>query len=142
MRKEATSLRDTIGNEDEYGPGGVLFSLRQRCFSITANKYTYELCMFDKAEQRESGVKKGSGTSLGSWVGSSIEETSGMMVFKWTNGLKCWNGPNRSATAFVTCGTHTTVISADEPNICEYEFKMESMVACDDNFKKFHNIAD
>ena len=34
--------------------------------------------------------------------------------------------PKRSATVFDTCGAETKLISAGEPNICEYESQMES----------------
>ena len=42
--------------------------------------------------------------------------------------------PKRSATVFDTCGAETKLISAGEPNICEYESQMESYMRCDKKF--------
>jgi len=139
LRKKVKSLTKSIEDEGKYGPDGVLYSIRDECFEIVANKYTYELCMFGNSYQREGG-KKGSGTSLGSWTGLSVDKESGSLIYKWENGQKCWNGPKRSSTVFVTCGKENKVLSADEPNICEYEFKMESFVACDDTFRALHSL--
>jgi hypothetical protein len=41
---------------------------------------------------------------------------------------------------FVTCGAETKMISADEPNVCEYEFKMESHIGCDDRYRTAHDF--
>ena len=42
LREKAPSqLRDEIMNDEKYGPRGVLYSLRDDCFEIMANKYTY-----------------------------------------------------------------------------------------------------
>ena len=140
LQEKANEAR-RFANDAKYGPEGVLYSMRDECVDISANQWNYELCMFGKTVQREEGKgKKGSGTSLGSWSDYSFDEETGDMVFKWEEGLKCWNGPQRSATVFVTCGAENKLLSADEPNICEYEFKMESYVACNDQFKNFHNI--
>ena len=95
--------------------------------------------MFGKAYQREGTAKKG-GTDLGKWKGNSISKETGARVWKWKDGAKCWNGPKRSATVFITCGAETKLISADEPNICEYEFRMESHIGCDDKFKAAHDL--
>ena len=117
--------------EDDFEPDeDVLNSLCERCFSFTENEYTYELCMFKEAKQHVEG--KGFSRSLGSWAGFTIEKKSGMIIFKWTNGQMCGkDGPNRSATAFVTCGIGNKIISVDESKSCKYEFKMESTVVCD-----------
>eukprot|EP00557_Chaetoceros_sp_GSL56_P014863 CAMPEP_0176485406 /NCGR_PEP_ID=MMETSP0200_2-20121128/5021_1 /TAXON_ID=947934 /ORGANISM="Chaetoceros sp., Strain GSL56" /LENGTH=852 /DNA_ID=CAMNT_0017882045 /DNA_START=92 /DNA_END=2653 /DNA_ORIENTATION=- len=123
----------------KYGTNGELYALRNQCFSITSGKYTYEVCLFGRAYQREGSAKTG-GTDLGKWNGSSMDDITGTRVWKWTGGAKCWNGPSRSATVFVTCGSETTLISADEPNICEYEFRMESYIACDDRYKLEHDL--
>jgi len=138
LTAKVRSLEDALGDEIKYGPDGILYALRDDCYEILSNKYTYELCMFGKSLQRE-GSSKGKGTDLGSWDGF-VEKENGLLILKWSKGQKCWNGPQRSSTVFVTCGVQTKLLSADEPNICEYEFKMESHIACDDAFKTFHGI--
>ena len=64
-----------------------------------------------------------------------VDEETGERVMKWDKGAKCWNGPQRSATVFLSCGPETKLISADEPDTCRYVFKMESHIACDDIYK-------
>ncbi len=142
LDKTAKPIRKLLDEENKYGPDGILYSIRDECFDVLSNKYTYEVCMFGKATQREGSNKKGSGTGLGSWDSFSMDETTGTLTLKWTGGQKCWNGPQRSATVYVTCGEKNKLLSADEPNICEYELKMESFIACNDEFKRHHNIVD
>lgn len=57
-------------------------------------------------------------------------------VMKWENGAKCWNGPKRSATVYMTCGREHKIISANEPDTCRYVFEMETYLACDDAYKE------
>lgn len=54
------------------------------------DKYTYEVCPFSKAAQKEGH----SSTSLGSWQG--LAEDDRKMLFQ--NGASCWQGPSRSMT--------------------------------------------
>jgi hypothetical protein len=137
--KEEVGVGTDENDAPKFGKSGELYAIRDECFEVEVGKYTYELCMFGKAYQREGGKKK-SGTDLGKWQGYSTVESSASHVWEWKNGAKCWNGPKRSATAFVTCGAETKLISADEPNICEYEFRMESHIACDSKFKALHDL--
>merc|ERR1740139_1021126 len=137
------NLQSKFGQGDDgiskYGPDGELYAMRKDCFPITTGKYTYEVCMFGKAYQREESAKSG-GTDLGTWSKMEIDEATGDYVLRWTEGAKCWNGPKRSATVFATCGAETKLLSADEPNICEYEFRMESSIACDKAFGERNNL--
>ena len=65
--------------------------LRCRCFSADVDKYTYEVCMYGEARQREGGAS----TSLGSWRG--FEDGHSTLLFD--GGQQCWNGPQRSMRA-------------------------------------------
>eukprot|EP00339_Tiarina_fusa_P008974 CAMPEP_0117085172 /NCGR_PEP_ID=MMETSP0472-20121206/59904_1 /TAXON_ID=693140 ORGANISM="Tiarina fusus, Strain LIS" /NCGR_SAMPLE_ID=MMETSP0472 /ASSEMBLY_ACC=CAM_ASM_000603 /LENGTH=802 /DNA_ID=CAMNT_0004814379 /DNA_START=185 /DNA_END=2594 /DNA_ORIENTATION=- len=129
------ALREVGGRDgNELGPGGELFALADKCFDITAGKYTYEVCVFGKAAQKD---KPGpGGTNLGQYTRMDMDDETGERVLYWEGGAKCWNGPKRSATVYVTCGAETTIISADEPETCKYVFEMESHIACDDLYKK------
>lgn len=147
LEKEKKTVEDSIREIDElvtgakesrYGREGELYALKDDCFSVKAGKYTYEGCPFGKAAQKE-GDKNG-GTGLGDWEGADYEAETGKRILKWTNGVKCWNGPKRSATAYVTCGAETKVLLADEPDTCRYVLHMESHIACDDAFKKLHDL--
>lgn len=141
VRGKITDLEDKIGGRDEpkYGADGELYGIRDSCHIVESGKYEYEVCIFKKATQRDSG-QKGGGTHLGNWVGMSRDEETGQRVMKWDKGTKCWNGPNRSATVYVTCGAETKLLTADEPSTCEYVFTMESHIACDEAFKRDHGL--
>jgi protein kinase C substrate 80K-H len=114
------------------GENGELHAMADKCFDILAGKYTYEVCVFGRASQKEG---QGGGTSLGNWKGTERDPETGDRMLLWTDGQKCWNGPKRSATVYVTCGSETKVISADEPETCTYVFEMTSHIACDDEYK-------
>ncbi len=133
------SITDTwkdIGGKDgdEMGQDGELHGLAGKCHEILAGKYTYEVCLFGRATQKEGAGGSG-GTSLGNWKGMDIDASTGQRVMRWTDGQKCWNGPKRSATVYLTCGAENKVISADEPDTCRYVFEMESYIACDEDYK-------
>jgi len=136
LRSQVSKLDEKIGGKDKskYGTNGELYVLRDECFEIKGGKYVYELCLFQDANQKEGKSK----TALGTWEGINYKKKLGQYVMKWVNGQKCWNGPRRSATVLVTCGKETKILSADEPNMCEYEFRMESPIGCDEKFKKRH----
>jgi hypothetical protein len=135
------NMEDSIGGKD--GPGttlgvdGELFALKDQCFNVEAGKYIYEICIFGSAAQKE---KTGGSTSLGEWIGVDIEAETGRRVWKWGNGAKCWNGPQRSVTAFVTCGSETKVLSAGEPDTCRYEVEVESHIACDESYRMRYGL--
>jgi hypothetical protein len=135
LEKKLKDLEDDIGGKDgtKYGPNGELHYLRNDCLDVIAGKYIYEVCLFGKASQKEKGGH--SSTSLGNWRGIEIDEATGDRLLKWENGLKCWNGPSRSATVHVTCGAETKMISAEEPDTCRYVLEMEAPFACDDGLK-------
>ena len=124
---------------DAFGPDGELYAFRDTCHSIEAGKYTYEVCIFGSASQKEKN-QGGRGTDLGKWKGTSIDEETGRRVWKWENGAKCWNGPQRSATVYVTCSEENKVISAEEPDTCRYVLEMESYIACDEEYRRRHDL--
>lgn len=141
LEKQIENTWKDIGGKDGDGMGhnGELHSLADECFEVKAGKYIYELCIFGKAKQREGDAKAG-GTHLGSWSKMETDEDSGDRVLYWENGAKCWNGPQRSATAYVTCGAETKIFSADEPDTCRYVLQMESHIACDEAFKERNGL--
>lgn len=142
-------IRDMEGSIEphKFGPDGELHSVHDKCFEGEQGKYVYEVCMFGAASQKDKGATSGSGTNLGMWREAVTENATDhngqeyqQRVWKWEGGLKCWNGPQRSATAYVTCGAETRVLSADEPDTCRYVLQMESPLACDDEFRSRHGL--
>lgn len=142
LEREIARINDEIGQDDDgnnkYGGDGELYSLRQTCLEMPAGKYIYELCLFKSSKQKEG--KHSGGTDLGQWSGASVTD-DGQRVWSWENGAKCWNGPKRSAWAYLTCGATTKIISADEPETCKYVFEVESHIACDEAYRLKKNLA-
>ena len=144
--KEKKEMETTISNTwkdiggadgDELGPNGELHSMADKCFDVKAGKYTYEVCIFGQAKQKENSS---GGTGLGKWTKMEVNEETGERIMYWENGQKCWNGPKRSATVHVTCGAETKLLTADEPDTCRYVFTMESHIACDEAYKQTHGL--
>lgn len=138
LTNQVKSLEDKIGGRGEHDTlKSELHALKNACLTVTEGKYDYEVCIYGRATQKDKGHKTG-GTGLGSWEGMSFDEETGHRVMKWEKGQQCWNGPARSATVIVTCGAETSLLSAEEPDTCQYLLEMESHIACDDAyFQKF-----
>jgi protein kinase C substrate 80K-H len=133
QRTISDTWKDIGGQDgDQMGENGELHALADKCYDVLAGKYTYEVCIFGGAVQKEGS---GGGTSLGHWKGTDRDPETGDRMLLWTDGQKCWNGPKRSATVYVTCGSETKLISADEPETCTYVLEMTSHIACDDEYK-------
>jgi len=108
----------------DFGPDDVFITMYKTCFEFKTGEYVYKVCPYDKTTQKP--LNGGSETNLGRWEGWA-EDFNAM---KFTHGIRCWNGPDRSATVKVKCGIANKLTSVDEPNRCEYEFKFESPAVC------------
>jgi len=114
--------------EMDLGPNSEYFSLKDKCFDFSDREYTYSLCPFDKATQRS---KSGGGeTSLGRWGEWSGPSDNKYSLMTYDHGQNCWNGPDRSAKIHMECGLQNELISASEPNRCEYHFTFRTPAAC------------
>ncbi len=51
MQSEAQDLEGKLARD--YGPEDAFLSLDGQCFTATADKYTYEVCPFGRAAQKE-----------------------------------------------------------------------------------------
>ncbi|KAL4424330.1 hypothetical protein ABPG75_001631 [Micractinium tetrahymenae] len=117
---EQQELEEKLGRG--YGEGDVFAPLADNCYSAKVDKYTYEVCPFSKAAQKEGH----SSTSLGSWQG--LEDGDRRMLF--TNGAGCWQGPSRSMTVTLRCGQAEKLAKVEEPSRCEYTAELETPAAC------------
>jgi hypothetical protein len=45
--------------------------------------------------------------------------------------VRCWNGPDRSLTLQLECGTTEAVLSMDEPEKCAYAARFTTPAACE-----------
>mmetsp|Transcript_461 Transcript_461/g.1369 ORF Transcript_461/g.1369 Transcript_461/m.1369 type:complete len:387 (+) Transcript_461:612-1772(+) len=106
----------------DYGAGDAFLPLDGRCFSVSVDKYTYEVCPYGSAQQKDGGMS----TSLGTF--SRFEGNYSAMVFE--NGQNCWQGPNRSIKVAVTCGAAEVLSAVSEPSRCVYAAKLTTPALC------------
>ena len=99
-----------------------------KCFEYEDREYVYKLCPFDRTVQKS---KSNHGeTSIGHWSGWGDEGQEKYLTMKFTNGLACWNGPQRSTNVIITCGIENKLTAVSEPNRCEYEMRFETPACC------------
>jgi len=108
-------LKIDFGSEKEY------FHLYKQCYELQQKEYTYKFCPFDTVKQDS--------TSLGSW--GFWEGNYSKM--KYTDGIKCWDGPVRQTTVTLQCGKTNAILKIEEPSRCEYALLFATPSACDIN---------
>ena len=113
----------------DYGVAFEFATLHDQCYEYTDREYTYKMCAFGKVTQKsKSGGRETNLGTWGKWYGPSGNLYS---VMRYENGEKCWNGPNRSATITLVCGTENQLLSASEPNRCEYAMEFSTPAVCE-----------
>ena len=117
----------------DLGPGHEFSPLFEQCYEYTDREYTYKLCIFHKVTQRSKNG--GRETSLGTWENWSGPSDNKYSVMRYGKGEKCWNGPDRSTTIYLKCGVEDKLISASEPNKCEYAMDFTTPALCEGKVK-------
>ncbi|XP_076956123.1 glucosidase 2 subunit beta-like [Bidens hawaiensis] len=120
MQSRITSLTKKLGHD--FGLEKEFYSLYGHCFEIKENKYVYKVCPYKEAIQEEGH----STTRLGQW--DKFDESHRVMFF--SNGDKCWNGPQRSLTVRLRCGSKVELADIDEPSRCEYSALLTTPALC------------
>ncbi|XP_078347967.1 N-acetylglucosamine-1-phosphotransferase subunit gamma-like [Oculina patagonica] len=107
-----------------------LHVLAGKCFSLTNNGYKYEFCPFHNVTQKEQTVRWNAFAGiLGVWKEWLIvNNTFEGMLF--ANGDMCPGEKPRQTKVLLRCGDHNKVMSVVEPNICHYELRFETPLAC------------
>jgi len=121
MKKEMERLEKELGND--YGAENEFMSLKDQCVSVVVKQYTYEVCPYSSAAQKESGS-----TSLGNWDG--IEREDEKLAMKFVNGQTCWQGPARSLKVYMECGASNELHTIEEPSKCVYTARLRTPAAC------------
>eukprot|EP00252_Welwitschia_mirabilis_P019984 TRINITY_DN4788_c0_g1_i1.p1 TRINITY_DN4788_c0_g1~~TRINITY_DN4788_c0_g1_i1.p1 ORF type:complete len:377 (+),score=100.71 TRINITY_DN4788_c0_g1_i1:161-1291(+) len=98
--------------KQDFGIDGEFFSFYNQCFEQKENKYVYKVCPYKQASQNEGH----STTELGRWNG--FKDSYRAMEF--SNGARCWNGPDRNMNVRLKCGLKNELVDVDEPSRCEY----------------------
>ncbi|KAG7538149.1 Glucosidase II beta subunit N-terminal [Arabidopsis suecica] len=108
--------------KQDFGPEKEFYSFHGRCFDSKQGKYTYKVCAYKEATQEEGYSK----TRLGEW--DKFENSYQFMSY--TNGDKCWNGPDRSLKVKLRCGLKNELMDVDEPSRCEYAAILSTPARC------------
>ncbi|RUS25018.1 hypothetical protein BC938DRAFT_472741 [Jimgerdemannia flammicorona] len=115
-----------------YGLNQEWAKLEDQCFELNEGEYTYSLCILGQAHQKSN--RDHSSTYLGkfsAFTGNSdpiSDEHYAKQLY--SEGTRCWNGPDRSVKATFECGLTTELFSVTEPEKCEYAFKLRSPAVC------------
>lgn len=120
IQSRITSLTDKL--KQDFGKEKEFYYFYDQCFEGKEGKYVYKVCPYKKASQ----VEGHSSTNLGRW--DKFEESYRMMRF--SNGDKCWNGPDRSLKVRLRCGLSNELNGVDEPSRCEYVAVLSTPAMC------------
>lgn len=120
IQSRISSLTKKLGQD--FGLEKEFYSFYGRCFESRQNKYVYKVCPFKQASQVEGHTT----TQLGHW--EKFEDAYKVMLF--SNGDRCWNGPDRNIKVKLRCGLNNEVTDVDEPSRCEYVAKLATPAVC------------
>ncbi|KAJ4873369.1 Glucosidase 2 subunit beta [Raphanus sativus] len=120
IQSRVSSLEKKL--KQDFGPEKEFYSFHGRCFESKQGKYTYKVCGYKEATQEEGHSK----TRLGEW--EKFENSYQFMTY--TNGDKCWNGPDRSLKIKLRCGLKNELMDVDEPSRCEYAAVLSTPARC------------
>ncbi|KIJ56830.1 hypothetical protein M422DRAFT_22966 [Sphaerobolus stellatus SS14] len=131
QKRDDTEELKELFDPEGFGIEGEWKKLQDLCLSTESGEYTYEVCLFGSATQKGS-----SHNNLGrfeSWnKDSNVKpgEPAFYTVQHYTGGAKCWNGPMRSVTLHLSCGTENKLLTVAEPEKCEYHVTGTTPALC------------
>jgi protein kinase C substrate 80K-H len=130
IEKEIQEIEDIQKND--YGKNHEFYLLSKQCFQVNSVEYIYELCPFKRVTQKLK--HGGSETSLGKWdISDQSEEWIKYHTSMfYSNGQKCWGGPDRTTKVQILCNSDNELVDPQEPNKCEYSMKLYTPAACDE----------
>ncbi|KAG2388658.1 hypothetical protein C9374_000097 [Naegleria lovaniensis] len=120
LRNSLTDVQKKLTNN--YGKNKEFYKLSESCFEMQQKQYSYEVCPYNKANQKENY----SSTLLGNF--KDFNSATNVMTFE--DGQHCWKVGARKAILKLKCGGTNKLVKVDEPSTCEYHLEMETPYAC------------
>ncbi|KAF9242918.1 glucosidase II beta subunit-like-domain-containing protein [Melanogaster broomeanus] len=131
QRTAREDLSDLFSPE-AFGPEGEWKKLDGLCLEKNTGDYTYEVCLFEEARQKPN--KGGTTFSLGKFTSWNQLAKPGELEYytkqRYTQGTKCWNGPQRSVELVLSCGTENALLTVAELEKCEYQLTGTTPALC------------
>ncbi|KAI0408504.1 glucosidase II beta subunit-like protein-domain-containing protein [Xylaria palmicola] len=145
--RDVQSKRTTLDQEKrdlekDYGADDIFRILNNKCISVEAGEYEYELCWMGQTTQKSK--KGGSRTNMGNYQSISFKEADeeerhdgkGLgrgkrMVLEYTNGQHCWNGPSRRTDVWLACAETEELWRVSEQEKCVYRMEVGTPAACE-----------
>lgn len=90
------------------------------------HKYPDELDLLLELVSEQGGTQD--------YLFGNLFEMSNGLAIRYEDGSKCWNGPNRSATVFITCGATSEITKVYETSRCNYGIELKSPLGCNPYF--------
>jgi len=131
QKGDTTKTLGELFDPKHFGAQGEWKKLENTCLERESGDYIYEVCMFGSATQK---AKNGANHNLGHFTSWNKESNVGdpdyYSVQYYTGGAQCWNGPQRSVTLELKCGTENVLHVVSEPEKCEYHITGETPALC------------
>lgn len=125
LEREVEKVETWLKND--YGPNGEFAKLEGECFSIKQRQYTYQMCPFGEAKQKEGYSE----TSIGHFSGWEADGDNKYAKMTFKRGAYCWQGPDRSLSVTFECHSSNEILAVDEPSKCVYTMRFGTPAACD-----------
>ena len=134
LDRELKNLRRDLSDAEgvdttNFGANNEFAALYDECYTADINKYTYEFCPFDIANQKE----KHSNVKLGKFekfeIGNDNDINSKTIMY-FNRGQSCWKGPARSVKVIFECDSESKISQVSEPSTCTYEMIFNTPLAC------------
>lgn len=123
LLKDKENIGTFLHSVTNFGPDDTFLALANKCFTSYQTRWTYEVCMFDKAVQKEGYTNS---VTIGRWYGFSED----YKVMYFTGGDDCWNVGPRSMAVHMVCGVDEQLSDGEEPSTCAYAAKLTTPAVC------------
>lgn len=148
INEEIASLREgakdgQMYKDVDFGPDNLLFSIYEKCFAHTDNEYTYEICPFKSAKQKDTllgnyekyeiiqSEKNGVLADRVDGINLHNDDNEKYMQLSFNNGETCWNTQKpRVLILKLECSLEERIVEINEPEICNYSATLLTPLGC------------